>query len=64
MAMQTTPELYPLAGNPALIELFRASRRAGATFEHLRDVHAKKACDQLSPEDLERLEELSRPVTT
>ena len=62
--MQTNTELYPLKDNQALVDLCRCHRASGMTFQHFRDVHAIGACKQLSPDDLKRLEELSRPAST
>lgn len=54
--MPDSEQYYPLEKNPALVDLWRAHKACGMTFEHFRTVHAKGACDQLSPEDLEKLE--------
>ncbi len=62
--MQTNTELYPLKDNPALVDLCRCHRASGMTFQHFRTVHAKGACDQLTEDDLNRLEQLSRPQST
>ena len=52
---------YPLADNPALIQLVKGRRVDGQPWEELVTGDVQPAIKQLSPEDVRKLKELTTP---
>jgi hypothetical protein len=56
-------QTYPLDDNPALIHLVKCRREDGQSWDDLQDGDVSPALKQLSPEDRDRLRELTTPAS-